>query len=256
MIGDKTFKIVVAADLEELSRRAAEFVAQYVISLAKKKDRVSIALCGGETPRGLYQHLARDNFQITIPWRQIHLFWGDERWVSLQHKESNYRLAYEALISRVPIPPENVHPMVGETTDPQKAADAYEKKLRGFFGSSRERWPRFDLAILGIGTDGHTASLFPGLPVLKEKKRWVTALYIEKVRSYRLTLTLSVFNHAAQVIFLAAGREKAPIIKEGLATDHPQAHFPYRLIKLHHGQTLFFLDAAAASFMEQSKETK
>jgi 6-phosphogluconolactonase len=110
--------------------------------------------------------------------------------------------------------------------------------------------------ILGIGTDGHTASLFPGLPVLKEKKRWVAAPFVQKIQSYRLTLTLPVFNHAAQVIFLVAGREKAPVIKEGLGTDHPRDRFPYQMIKSHHSQTIFFLDAAAASLMDQSEKNK
>jgi len=247
---------VIATDLEDLNRQAAEFVAKYVIHLAKAKDRVSIVLSGGETPRGLYQRLAEDHFGTAIPWRQVHLFWGDERWVSLQHKESNYRLAYEVLISRIPIPPENVHPMLKETNNLQKAADEYEKKLREFFGSLREGWPRFDLVILGVGTDGHTASLFPSLPVLKEKKRWVAALCVEKMKSYRLTLTLPVFNHAAQVIFLVAGREKAPVLKEGLGTDHPRVRFPYQLIKPHRSQTIFFMDIAAASLMEQIKENQ
>jgi 6-phosphogluconolactonase len=248
--------IVIAPDFDTLSRQAAEFVSKYLIKLAKTKNRVSVVLAGGKTPRGLYEHLATNEVQMRVPWRKIHLFWGDERWVSPQHKESNYRLVYEALISKIPIPSENVHPMVTETIDLPKAADAYERKLRGFFGSTRSKWPRFDLVILGVGIDGHTASLFQGQSVLKEKKRWVAAIYVEKVRSYRLTLTLPVFNHAAQVIFVAAGREKAAVLKEGIGTPHSRPRFPYQLIKPHRGRTIFFLEMAAASLIGQPKETQ
>ena len=246
---------MIASDFDTLSRQAAEFVSEYLIKLAKIKNRISIVLAGGKTPRGLYEHLATHDVQMRIPWRKIHLFWGDERWVSSQHKESNYRLVYEALISKIPIPPGNVHPLVTETTDLQKAADAYERKLHEFFGSARSKWPRFDLVILGVGIDGHTASLFQGQAVLKEKKRWVVAIYVEKVRAYRLTLTLPVFNHAAQVVFVAAGREKAVVLKEGIGTRHSRARFPYQLIKPHRGRTIFFLEMTAASLMGQSKET-
>jgi 6-phosphogluconolactonase len=146
--------------------------------------------------------------------------------------------------------------MVKEVTDPQKTASEYEKELREFFRSLHQKWPRFDLVILGIGTDGHTASLFPGSPVLTEKKRWVVAPFVPKIKAYRLTLTLPVFNHAARVIFLVAGKEKAPVLKEGLGTYHPQVRFPYQLIKPRHGQTIFFLDAAASRFMDRSKATE
>lgn len=257
-MGNKRFEIIVARDLEDLGQQSADWAAQYVLNTAKVKDRVSLVLSGGMTPKGLYERLAGEKFQRLLPWRQIHLFWGDERCVSPEHAESNYRLAYETLISRVPIPSQNVHPMPGADPNPEKAAEEYEKLLRQFFGLSgkrrSDRWPRFDLVILGVGLDGHTASLFPRLPVLREKKRWVAAPFVAKLRTHRLTLTPPVFNHAAQVIFLVSGKEKAAVLKKGLTTSQSRPLFPYRLIKPRHGRLIFFLDAGAAGLLAPLKK--
>jgi 6-phosphogluconolactonase len=247
---NKRFKIIVAKDLEDLSQQSASWVAQYLLSTAKVKDRVSLVLSGGTTPKGLYERLADEKFQRLIPWRQVHLFWGDERCVSPEHVASNYRLAYETFISRVPIPSQNVHPMPGADPNPERAAEEYEKLLRQFFGWSEKRkrgWPRFDLIILGVGLDGHTASLFPKSPVLREKKRWVAAPFVSKLRTYRLTLTPPILNYAAQVIFLASGSEKAAVLKKGLTAGQSRPSFPYRLIRPLHGRLIFFLDTEAAS---------
>jgi 6-phosphogluconolactonase len=257
-MGNKSFEIIIGADLEELGQKSADWVAQYVLNTEKVKDRVSLVLSGGMTPRGLYERLAGEKFQRLLPWRKIHLFWGDERCVSPEHVESNYRLVYETLISRVPIPSQNVHPMPGADPNPERAAEEYEKLLRQFFGRSGKRkgggWPRFDLVILGVGLDGHTASLFPMLPVLREKKRWVAAPFVAKLRTHRLTLTPPVFNHAARVIFLASGRDKAAVLKKGLTTIQSRPLFPYRLIKPLHGRPIFFLDAEAASLLPPLKK--
>lgn len=246
-------EVVIADDLGSLSEKTAVFVARWIADRAKVQDRVAFVLAGGTTPRRLYEHLAMSTFREEIPWNQVHLFWGDERCVSPENPESNYRAAYESLISRVPIPPENVHRMSAEKADPEKAADEYEQTLRDFFRSSPGEWPTFDLVLLGIGADGHTASLFPGSSVLHEKKRWVAAPYVEKLKSYRLTLTLPVFNHAAQVIFLAAGKEKAQVIKKLQVTSHTQDRFPAQLIRPLPGKLVFFLDQAAASLIPQKK---
>jgi 6-phosphogluconolactonase len=251
---DKKTETVIADDLESLSERAAEFVARYITDRASVGDRITVVLSGGTTPKGVYEQLASENFKGRVPWSRVHLFWGDERPVPPDHPESNYFLAYETLISRVPIPPENVYRMPGGKADPEKAAGEYEQTLRDFFRSSGGEWPVFDLVLLGIGPDGHTASLFPGSPVLQEKKRWVAAPYIEKLKSYRITLTLPVFNHARQVIFLAAGKEKAAVLKEWQTTDASLARVPFQLIKPHDGRLKFFLDKAAAVFIDRKKE--
>jgi 6-phosphogluconolactonase len=242
----KRVGVVIADDLESLSEQAAECVVRCITARARVKARVAIALSGGTTPNGVYERLASEHSRRRIPWNQVHLFWGDERCVPPEDPGSNYSLAYRTLISRVPIPPENVHRMPGEKADPEKAADEYEHMLRGFFRSSPGAWPAFDLVLLGIGSDGHTASLFPGSSVLQEKRRWVAAPYIEKLKSHRLTLTLPVFNHARQVIFLAAGKEKARVIKESQATRHTQNSFPFQFIRPDNGKLVFFLDKAAA----------
>ncbi len=250
---DKRVEVVIADDLEALSEKAAEFVARCITDRAKVKDRVAIALSGGTTPKGLYEWLASENFRHRITWNQVHLFWGDERCVPPKNPESNYHTAYESLISRVLIPVKNVHRMPGEKADPEKAADEYEQALRDFFRPSPEEWPTFDLVLLGIGTDGHTASLFPGSLVLQERKRWVAAPYVEKLHAHRLTLTLPVFNHAAQVIFLVAGKEKAQVMKELHVTGHTQDRFPFQLIRPDHGKLVFFLDKPAARFIAQGE---
>ncbi len=257
-MGNKRFKIIVANNPEDLSHQSAEWVAQYVLNTAKIKDRVSIVLSGGITPKGLYERLAGEKFQQLIPWRQTHLFWGDERCVSLEHSESNYRLAYETFISRVSIPSQNVHPMPGADPNPERAAEEYERLLRQFFGLSEKRrsgkWPRFDLVILGVGLDGHTASLFPRSSVLREKKRWVVAPFVQKLRTHRLTLTPPILNHASHVIFLVSGREKATVLKKGLTTGQSRPSFPFQLIRPPQGRLIFFLDVEAASQLTPFKK--
>lgn len=248
-MGDKGPEIIITRDLEELSQKAAEFIAGFITDLEKTKERIAIALSGGTTPKRLYERLAIGPFHKDIPWNQVHLFWGDERFVPPGHPDSNYRMVYEALISKVPIPSENVHRMPGEMAYPQAAADEYEENLHRFFGSSPEGWPRFDLVILGVGSDGHTASLFPGSEALKERRRWVAAPYVEKLNAYRLTLTLPVFNSADQVIFLVNGKEKARIVKELLAGYNTKTIFPVQMIKPRHGKPIFFLDRPSASLI-------
>lgn len=243
----KSFDIVVAHDLEDLCERAAERVARSITDRVQAMGRATIVLSGGTTPRRLYERLAMGTYRQAIPWGQVYLFWGDERCVPPDHTDSNYKMAYDTLISKVSIPKENIYRMPTERSDHQEAVLEYEKTLRTFFGLAGEGWPRFDLVLLGIGTDGHTASLFPGSPALAEKKRWVAAVYIEKLKVYRLTLTPPVFNHSAQVIFLVAGKEKAPMIKELFIADHRTNRFPFEEITPHEGKLIFLLDQAAAS---------
>ncbi len=245
----KGSEIVVAHDLEDLCERAAERVVRSITDRVEAKGRATIVLSGGTTPRRLYERLATGKYGQAIPWAQVYLFWGDERSVPPDHPDSNYKMVYDTLISKVSIPKENIHRMHAERSDHREAALEYEKRLRDFFGLSGEGWPIFDLVLLGIGADGHTASLFPGSPALAEKKQWVAAAYIEKLKVYRLTLTPEVFNHSAQVIFLATGKEKAPVIKELFIADHCPNRFPFQIIRPHEGKMIFLLDQAAASLL-------
>lgn len=250
-VEDQGIDVNIARDLEDLSEKAAEFIIRSVMDLMKSQEAVSIALSGGATPKFLYERLAIQSIQQKVPWNRVHLFWGDERCVPPDDPDSNYRMADATLISQVPIPMGNVHRMPGEKT-PQAAADEYEKTLRSIFGPSLE-WSRFDLALLGVGADGHTASLFPGSPALKEQKRWVVAPYVEKLKVHRLTLTPPVFNHAALVLFLISGREKAPIVRALLSPVPLQIFFPAQMIRPVQGRRLFFLDPSAASLLDRGK---
>lgn len=238
---------MVARDIDDLCERAAVRVARSIADRVQASGRSAIVLSGGTTPRRLYERLATGTFQQAIPWDHVYLFWGDERCVPPDHPDSNYKMAYDTLISKIPIPKENVYRMPAERSDHVEAALEYEESLRNFFGPSGEGWPRFDIALLGIGMDGHTASLFPGSPALAEKKQWVAATYIEKLKVYRLTLTPEVFNHSTQVIFLATGEEKAQVIKELFTADHCTNRFPFQIIRPHDGELIFLLDQAAAS---------
>jgi len=247
-------------DLKTLSRMAAEFVCTSVEKWVAKRGAVTVALAGGKTPKLLYQNLTRPPFDDQIPWSRIHFFWGDERCVPRDDPDSNFGMAFRALISRAPVPSENVHPIPTEISPPEQAAEAYEKHLREFFGSSVEgdnrratagessRFPLFDLIMLGIGEDGHTASLFPGDKALKEKTRWVAA--VNKPRGSpavpRVTLTLPVINRAKCVLFLVSGTEKRDVV-QSIIKDPETARrlYPAAMVQPK-GRTLWMLDEGAA----------
>jgi 6-phosphogluconolactonase len=205
-------EIIVCQDIAELSRQTAERFNQLVNQSVQASGRFTVALSGGSTPKHLYSLLASPDYNQT-PWNNVHLFWGDERCVPPDHPESNFRMAQETLLSKIRIPAGNIHRMAGER-EPQAAAAEYEKHLQEFFGLESGALPRFDLILLGIGEDGHTASLFPGSDALDETKRLVVAPFVEKLKSYRLTLTLPVLNNGAAVWFLVTGSNKAGIVKE------------------------------------------
>jgi 6-phosphogluconolactonase len=205
-------QIIICRDTDELSRQAAEQFVALARQAIVAHGRFRVALSGGSTPKALYSTLATAEFNSQLEWRQIHLFWGDERCVAPDHAESNFRMVKESLLSKIVIPAENVHRMIGEF-EPAAAAAAYETELRQFFLLSAEQLPRFDLILLGLGEDGHTASLFPHSSALNETERWVATTYVEKLDAHRLTLTFPVINNAAQITFLIAGQSKAAIVK-------------------------------------------
>jgi 6-phosphogluconolactonase len=216
--------IVLCRDLVELSRQSAEQFSQLADQSIEASGRMTVAFSGGSTPKHLYSLLASPDYKNRIPWNNVELFWGDERCVAPDHPESNFRMAQEALLSRIQIPAGNIHRMRGEG-QPQAAAAEYEKELQKFFDLNSRALPRFDLIFLGIGEDGHTASLFPDSEVLNETKHLVVAPFVEKLNSYRLTLTLPVLNNAANVWFLVTGASKAAALKEILSdsSDLPAA---------------------------------
>lgn len=243
--------VTVVASRAALAEEAAQAVAGAAEEAVRLRGRFTLALSGGSTPRRLYARLASPPFRSRIDWARVHVFWGDERCVPPDHPDSNYRLADESLLSKVPIPPEQIHRMRGEESDPERAALDYSQELMRVFGLKPGEHPRFDLVLLGLGADGHTASLFPGSPALNENRRLAVATYAELIKAYRLTLTLPVLNAAAQVIFLASGAEKAEVLRAVLQ-ERPSPSRPASLVRPERG-TLWFVDRAATTRLHDTR---
>lgn len=235
-------EIVILPDATALAREAAQRFARVACEAVESRGRFSVALSGGSTPGVLYRMLAEEPYRDQIPWAQAHLFWGDERCVPADDPGSNYRLASETLIERVPIPTDNVHRVWGEL-EPNAAARAYERDLYDFFCGPRTR---FDLALLGVGSDGHTASLFPGSAALRETERMALAVEAEYGGrpANRVTLTLPAINSAREIWFLVTGSDKAGIVQAVL--EEPDGILPAQRICPTAGALAWLLDAAAA----------
>ena len=210
---------------EKLAEAAAREFTDRAAEAIEERGRFAVVLAGGSTPKAMYGILARD-YANSLDWSKVHVFFGDERTVAPDHKDSNYRMAREALLDHVRVG--SVHRMRCELT-PDEAAAAYEEQLREFFGS--EELPRFDLILLGIGGDGHTASLFPETPALEVRDRWVVPNPVPKLDTIRITLTVPVINAARSVVFLVAGEDKAEALKEILEGGADSREYPARLIQ-------------------------
>jgi 6-phosphogluconolactonase len=236
--------------VEELSRSAAKRIVDEAQNAVNRRGRFTLVLSGGSTPRVLYSLLASE-FKENIPWTKTHLFWGDERYVPKDHSESNYGSAYKILISKLRIPKENVHPIPTEFGNPQEAASIYERDLKEFYIKTKSNpLPfTFDLVLLGVGEDGHTASLFPGDPILKEKRRGVAAIKapVNFETSQRISLTLSAFNRAKKVFFLVAGANKGRVVKT-IFEDYAAARIRYPAAMINPvGRITWFLDKTATN---------
>jgi len=238
----------VFADVNELSLRAAEAAVRTINQSVQANGRCSLALAGGNTPRTLYRLLS-SQLRDQIPWTKVHVFWGDERYVPIGDPHSNYRMARESLLDAVPCPIGNVHPMPTDLADSDVAARVYEKTLRTYFSQGR---PRFDLVLLGLGKEGHTASLFPGSPALEETKRWVVAVKAAAEPSLRLTLTLPVFTHSANVYFLVTGSNKAQALHHVLAGAPDPKNYPASGVRLASGTVIWWVDQEAAAIVGES----
>ena len=229
---------------EQLALAAAERFIQFANLSAP--DRFRVVLAGGNTPRRVYELLATEPFVKRVDWSHVDLFFGDERCVPPDHPDSNYRMAFEALISKIAIPAGNVHRIIGEG-NPVENAKQYESQLRKLFGESP--WPRFDLILLGMGEDGHTASLFPGSDALKEESKWVVATTHPSSGQERITLTLPVLNHAAHILFLIAGAGKAERLAQAVRAEPSPDPLPVQLIHPVNGSLEWLVDRAAASYL-------
>ena len=240
-------EIQIVENGEAVSRTAAELMVSMVVKRLKSKKSFAVALSGGSTPKNMFALLANDAaLRNRMPWDKVHFFWGDERHVPPDHTDSNYRMANEAMLSKVPVPPGNIHRIRAENPDAGKAAEEYEQELRRFFKLGTEQLPPFDCVFLGMGSDGHTASLFPGTKALHEGKRLVVSNWVDKFQSYRITLTTPVLNNADLVIFLVSGEEKAEPLRVVLEGQKQPELYPSQLIEPTHGKLLWLVDRAAA----------
>jgi 6-phosphogluconolactonase len=249
----------VYRDPEELALKAARLFARLADQYVVGCRRFTVALSGGSTPRAMLSLLAEAPFHETVPWASIYFFWGDERCVPPDHQDSNYRMAYEALLSKVPAPQENIFRVPAELPDPARAAEQYATTLAEFFipgpGATRTataplaHLPRFDLVFLGMGPDGHTASLFPHTTALEAGEQVVVANYVEKLNAHRITLTAATINNARNVTFLVAGEDKAEALKNVLEGSYQPEVYPSQLIRPRNGTLLWMVDEAAARLL-------
>jgi 6-phosphogluconolactonase len=234
------------SNLEHLGTAAADFVCSLAEERVNESGLFTIALSGGKTPNTLYENLALPLYSKKMPWSQIHLFWGDERCVPPDHPASNFSMAFDALISKVPLPSQNVHRMPGEIEPPEDAAEVYEDILREFFGFPRKSGPipSFDLILLGVGKDGHTASLFPDNRALEVEKRWVTAVRTPRGTPLvpRITLTLLLINRASCVLFMVSGSGKRELVRSILEEpDSAAQRYPAARVSPE-GRTIWLID--------------
>lgn len=237
--------IRVYEDLEALSLAAAELFVTEARQAVQSRGRFVVALSGGATPQRTYELLSQKRFRELVPWQNTHVFWGDERCVAADDPRSNARMARQALLDHVPLPPAQVHAMICDRS-PGLAAIEYEAILRDIF---RDGCARFDLILLGLGENGHTASLFPGTSALKEQQRWVAEVCLAEEGQNRLTLTATVINQAALIVFLVSGGAKAPILRKVLEDAASPEPVPATLIKPVQGELLWLVDREAASLL-------
>src|SRR5579859_627873 len=231
---------------QELFSAAAEEVVRSAEEAVAARGRFTIALSGGSTPKNLFTLLAT-NARSTLPWDRMFFFWGDERHVPPTDPDSNYRMADEAMLSKIPVAAGNVFRIPTENPDASAAAEAYEQTLRRFFQLGPGAFPQFDLILLGMGPDGHTASLFPSTVALQEKSRLVVANWVEKLKASRITLTLPVLNAARCIAFLVSGTDKADALKAVLEGDASGEQYPSKLVRPSDGRLIWLVDRAAAS---------
>jgi len=236
-------EVRVFASQSALNYALAEAVASTINSAVRARKKCSIALAGGSTPKRLYKLLGTE-FKKHVRWRHVYVFWGDERVVTPGSVLRNDRMAREMLLSHVPCPERHIHPMATVAKQsPEEAAREYEATMRQFFTDGR---PRFDLVLLGLGAEGHTASIFPDSPVLEEREKWVCAVKVPATPTQRLTLTLPVFSQAANVFFLATGSAKAGALRKALSRDVDPKQCPAAAIRPVDGRVTWWADAPAA----------
>ena len=247
-------EVLIFEDQRQLNETLANRLQQLAPEAVEKRGRFLLVLSGGSTPRLLFRLLAQEPYASGIPWSQTHIFWADERAVPPLSEESNYALAQELLLSQVPIPNHQIHRIQGELDDPHSAAERYTETLRQVAEEGRP-WPRFDLVLLGLGSDGHTASLFPGaiLPLEQEQPVLAASGTYEDRPPDRISLTPAAINSARQVFFLATGGNKAPAVAATLQGPRDLERYPAQRIRPTNGSVVWFIDSEAATNLERNK---
>lgn len=233
----------ISKDSDQLSKRVAEWMVDFIHQTLKKQDRFVIALSGGNTPKKLYRLLASENYTDKIDWKKIHFFWGDERYVPFTDERNNAKMAFDTLLNHVPVDKSNVHIMRTDIA-PDESAAAYEKLLHEYFYHKKHS---FDLVLLGLGDNAHTLSLFPGYDIVHEKEKWVSSFYLEEQKTYRITLTAPIVNKSSRIAFLVTGSDKAASLYNVVYGEHDPDLYPAQLIQPFNGELYWFTDAAAAA---------
>ncbi len=243
-------KLHLSKNLYELSKDVASNMVQIVDEVLKTKDCFSLVLSGGSTPIELYTLLASDAYKEKIEWKKIHIFFGDERFVSLHDERNNARMAFSSLLNHVDIPASQIHIIHTENTTPELSASAYEKTIRDFFISTKETVGGFDLVLLGLGSNAHTLSLFPGQDaVIHELQKWCISTWVEEQHEYRITLTPPLINLSAQIYFMVAGKDKSKAMHEILKGKYQPEIYPAQIINPSNGELHWFADESAAALL-------
>jgi 6-phosphogluconolactonase len=236
-------QVRIFASPQELFHGAAEKFCSVGKEAISRSGRFTVALSGGSTPRGVHQELAT-KLSSQLPWEKVFFFWGDERHVPPDSSDSNYRMASETLLSKLPVPGENIFRVPAELPDAREAARKYAQTLQQFFKPGPNSFPRFDFILLGMGTNGHTASLFPGTAALQDYEHFVVANWVEKLDTFRITCTYPVLNGGVFVMMLVSGDEKAEMVRRAL--KEPSANLPCQAVRPTEGELIWFLDKGAA----------
>lgn len=244
--------IRIYPDIQALGRAAAELFVRQAAEAIRERGRFTVALAGGHTPRDMYRQLAEPPLSNEVAWGRVHVFWGDERCVPPDDPRSNARMAREALLNRVPVPAEQVHPFECRQA-PADAARHYDALLRDFFAGGD---PAFDLVLLGLGENGHTASLFPHTHVLREAERWAADVHVTGQAFNRVTLTVPLINRARLVSFLVSGAAKAVVLKEVLTDPFDPMRLPAQLIRPRGERPVWLVDKAAAAQLESHESRR
>jgi 6-phosphogluconolactonase len=238
----------VFKNAEQLSHALAEWITSLIEETLSRQEQFSLVLSGGNTPKKLHMLLASSPFKDRIDWKKIHVFFGDERAVSLEDERNNARMAFDTLLNKVPVPPEQIHIMDTDLS-PEAAAMEYEEELCEYFGTDMLPVKTFDLVLLGMGDDGHTLSLFPGTPIIHEEKLWVSGYFLKSQNMYRITLTKNIVNRAKHIVFMISGKDKANALREVVEGVRNPDLYPAQVILPTTGELHFFMDEAAASLL-------